>query len=76
MFNYRKILEEIDWSNDLQDLSVSFPTLVDELSFKWCMKRHSDEEKAEMLNKFFTSIFTRERLDNISKFSDHFFAIM
>jgi len=33
----------------------------------------SDEEKAEMLNKFFTSVYARKRLDNIPEFSDHDF---
>ena len=35
--------------------------------------KSSHGEKAEMFNKFFTSVFTRERLDNIPEFSDHDF---
>ena len=34
----------------------------------------SDVEKAEMLNKFYTSVFTRENLDTIPEFSDREFA--
>ena len=52
-------------------VTSSIPTLVNKSSHG--EKASSDEEKAEMFNKFFTSVFTRERLDNIPEFSDHDF---
>ena len=47
------------------------PTLVDESLND--IEAATDEDKAEMLNKFFTSTFTRESFDNIPEFQDHDF---
>ena len=46
----------------------SIPTLVDESLND--TEAATDEGKAEMLNKFFTSTFTRESMDNIPEFQD------
>ena len=47
------------------------PTLVDEALDG--VEAASDDDKAEILSKFFTSTFTRESLDNIPEFQDREF---
>ena len=37
------------------------------------LRRHLIKDKAEILNKFFTSTFTRESLDDIPEFQDREF---
>ena len=56
----------------LRSNKVSIPTLADESLDG--MEAMSDEDKAEILNKFFTSTFTRESLDDIPEFQDQGFS--
>jgi len=49
-------------------VQASIPTLVDKSLND--IEAATDEHKAAMLNKFFTSTFTRESLDNIPEFQD------
>ena len=56
----------------LRSNKASIPTLADESLDG--MEAMSDEDKAEILNKFFTSTFTGESLDDISEFQDQGFS--
>ncbi|XP_065896024.1 uncharacterized protein [Dysidea avara] len=57
--------------NSKVKVKPSIPTLVDESLND--TEAATDESKAEMLNKFFTSTFTRESMDNIPEFQDRDF---
>ena len=56
----------------LRSNKASIPTLADKSLDG--MEATSDEDKAEILNKFFTSTFTGESLDDISEFQDQGFS--